>query len=133
LTHFTEERIVRQVVNNGDPGQVSVAVLDRTFMALADGSRRSIVRQLAERGELSVSEAATELDLSPAGITKHVKVLEDAGLLRRRVEGRRHLLSLQSDRLLLAQDWIDRYRTFWTQSSSRLAALAEELDAGDAP
>ncbi len=121
------------MVNKGDSGQIPVAVLDRTFMALADGSRRSIVRQLAERGELSVSEAATELDLSPAGITKHVKVLEDAGLLRRRVEGRRHLLSLQSDRLLLAQDWIDRYRTFWTQSTSRLAALAEELDAGDAP
>ena len=100
-------------------------------MALGDASRRSIVAQLAERGELSVGEASTELNLSPAGITKHVKVLEDAGLITRRLAGRRHLLSLESRHLLLAEDWIDRYRTLWTQSLTRLAALAAELDEGD--
>jgi DNA-binding transcriptional ArsR family regulator len=102
--------------------------LDRAFLALADASRRSIVARLASSGELSVGDASADLDLSPAGVSKHVKVLEDAGLVRRRVEGRRHLLSLEGDRLLLAQDWIDRYRTTWTQSLGRLADLAAEIE-----
>lgn len=105
--------------------------LDRVFMALSDSSRRSIIAQLAERGELSVGDASAGLDLSPAGITKHVKVLEDAQLVVRRVEGRRHLLSLESRRLQLAEDWIDRYRTFWTNSLDRLAELAAEVEQGD--
>ncbi len=104
--------------------------LDRVFMALADESRRSIVRRLAENGELSIGEASEDLTLSPAGITKHVKVLEDAGLVVRRVEGRRHLLSLESRRLLLAEDWIDRYRSFWSDSLARMASLAAELEQG---
>jgi DNA-binding transcriptional ArsR family regulator len=104
------------------------AVLDGAFLALADPSRRSIVARLAVSGELSVGDASADLDLSPAGISKHVKVLEEAGLVRRRVNGRRHLLSLESDRLLLAQDWIDRYRMTWTQSLSRLADLAAQIE-----
>lgn len=102
--------------------------LDRVFLALGDPSRRHIVSQLAQRGALGVGEASAGLALSPAGITKHVKVLEDAGLLSRRLEGRRHVLSLESERLLLAEDWIDRYRTLWTHSLTRLAALAAELE-----
>jgi DNA-binding transcriptional ArsR family regulator len=61
-------------------------------------------------------------------VTKHVRVLQDAGLVSRRLDGRRHLLSLESHRLLLAEDWIDRYRVMWTQSLHRLAALAENLE-----
>jgi DNA-binding transcriptional ArsR family regulator len=104
--------------------------LDRVFMALADSSRRRMVVELAEHGELSIGVASDDLDLSPAAITKHVKVLESAGLVRRRLDGRRHVLSLESDRLLLAEDWIDRYRTLWTSSLGRLARLAEELEEG---
>ncbi len=103
--------------------------LDRVFLALSDSSRRHILVQLAERGELSVGESSRGLDLSPAGVTKHVRVLQDAGLLTRRLDGRRHVLSLESDRLLLAEDWIDRYRTLWIQSLGRLATLAAELEA----
>lgn len=102
--------------------------LDRVYMALADPSRRSILAELAGRGELSVGDASAGLELSPAGVTKHVKVLEDAGLVTRRLAGRRHLLSLESDRLLLAEDWIDRYRTLWTESLGRLAELAAQLE-----
>lgn len=102
--------------------------LDRVYMALADPSRRSILAELARRGELSVGDASAGLELSPAGVTKHVKVLEDAGLVTRRLAGRRHLLSLESDRLLLAEDWIDRYRTLWTESLGRLAELAAQLE-----
>ena len=109
------------------------ARLDLVFGALSDSSRRSIVRQLAERGALSVREASDQLDLSPAGVSKHLKVLEDAGLISRRLEGRRHVLSLESERLLLAEDWIDRYRTIWTASLDRLARLATELEGEDTP
>lgn len=108
-------------------------VLDRVFTALADSSRRAIVAELARRGELSVGEASATLDLSPAGVTKHVKVLEDAGIVSRRLSGRKHLLSLESERLLLAEDWIDRYRLFWTQSLGRLAELAEDIERGGNP
>lgn len=107
--------------------------LDRLFLALADPSRRRIVAELAARGASSVGEASQGVDLSPAAVTKHVRVLEDAGLVSRRLEGRRHVLSLESDRLLLAEDWIDRYRTMWTRSAARLARLAAELERGDSP
>ena len=105
--------------------------LDRLFLALADSSRREIVSALAQRGALSVGEASAGLELSPAGITKHVRVLEDAGLISRRLDGRRHVLSLEADRLLLAEDWIDRYRTLWSASVNRLADLAKELEEGE--
>lgn len=107
--------------------------LDRLFLALADPSRRTIVATLAAHGEQSVGDASRQLDLSPAGVTKHVKLLEEAGLVRRRLDGRRHLLRLESERLLLAGDWIDRYRTLWTQSLARLADLAADVErASDA-
>lgn len=110
----------------------SAGSLDRVFMALADSSRREIVAQLAQHGSLSVGEASENLDLSPAGVSKHIKVLEDAGLVHRRLEGRRHVLSLESERLLLAEDWIGRYRAIWTTSLTRLATLAKSIEQGDA-
>ncbi len=102
--------------------------LDSVFKALSDSSRRNIVAQLAERGSLSVREASEQLDLSPASVTKHLKVLEHAGLINRRLDGRRHVLSLESDRLLLAEDWIDRYRQTWQTSLDRLAQLAVDME-----
>lgn len=101
------------------------------YSALADGSRRTILANLATRGELSVGEAAADLSLSPAGITKHVKVLERAGLIRRRLDGRRHVLSIEGDGLILARDWIDRYRALWTDSLRRLADLAAEIERAE--
>jgi DNA-binding transcriptional ArsR family regulator len=102
--------------------------LDAVFAALSDRSRRAMVRRLAESGELSVGDASDGLDLSPAAVSKHVKALESAGLVRRRLAGRRHLLSLESEPFLLAEDWIDRYHTLWTSSLGRLAELAAELE-----
>lgn len=119
------------MVNTTQSSTPTSSVLDRVFMALADSSRRHIVVSLAERGELSVGEASKGLDLSPAGVTKHVKVLQDAGLVHRRLDGRRHVLSLESERLLLAEDWIDRYRTVWTTSLARLADVAESLETDE--
>lgn len=102
--------------------------LDQLFTALADPSRRAILRRVATHGRLSVGDASEGLDLSPAAISKHVKVLERAGLVERHLDGRRHILSLEAERLLLAEDWIARYRTLWTTGAERLAALAASLD-----
>lgn len=127
-SQYAKQRTIHHVANSE---ALSDDLLDRLFLALGDASRRSIVAQLGERGALSVSEASAQLLLSPAGITKHVRVLEDAGLVTRRLEGRRHVLSLEAQRLLLAEDWIERYREMWTHSLARLATLAAELDEGD--
>lgn len=123
--------MVKDLPDTSPWGGSADEALDTVFAALADVSRRRIVARLAEQGELSVSEASAGVDLSPAGITKHVKVLEAAGLVARRVEGRRHILSLESERLLLAEDWIDRYRTIWVQSLDRLADLAARIEEED--
>jgi DNA-binding transcriptional ArsR family regulator len=128
---FAEWRIVSHMVNQRSALLVDEEWLDVVFGALADRSRRSVVRRLAEAGELPVGDAAADLDLSPAGVSKHVKVLESAGLVRRRVDGRQHLLSLESEPLLLAEDWIDRYHQLWSTSMDRLAALAAELEDDD--
>lgn len=108
--------------------------LDAVFAALSDPSRRTILGRVAAGGSLSVGQASADLDLSPATISKHVKVLEQAGLIVRHLDGRRHLLSLEGERLLLAEDWIARYRELWTTSAHRLADLAaslEHVDQGD--
>jgi len=111
------------MVNDGDQRE-----LDRVLMALADESRRTIIATLATGGELSVGDASAGLELSPAGVSKHIKVLEDAGIVRRRLDGRRHLLSLEDESMRLASDWIDRYRHLWTASLTRLADLAAALE-----
>lgn len=86
--------------------------LDKIFMALADQTRRDLVHNLAT-DEKTVSELAEPFDMSLAAISKHLKVLENAGLLRRRVEGRVHFCSLIPESLTGALDWITIYRKFW--------------------
>ena len=94
--------------------------LDPVFAALADSTRRALVHQLA-RGESTVGDLAAPFDMSLAAVSKHIKVLEAAGLVRRRVDGRTHYCSLEPERLAGALDWISIYRNFW---NSRL----DELD-----
>lgn len=99
--------------------------LDRVFMALADGTRRRMVHMLAER-EHTVSELAQPFDMSLAAVSKHLKVLEKAGLVRRDIRGREHYCALLPERLTGALDWISIYRNFW---SRRLDALADVLES----
>lgn len=101
----------------------SGAALDITFRALADPTRRLLLTRLAQ-GEATVTELAQPYDASLAAISKHLQVLERAGLLRRRVEGRSHYLSLEASPLLEALTWLAAYREFWDVS---LASLAELL------
>lgn len=96
--------------------------LDAVFHALADSTRRSMLRRLA-RSELGVSELAEPFAMSLAGASKHIRVLERAGLVRRRVRGRRHLCSLEAARLAEAHRWIAYYERFWSRNLDTLEAL----------
>jgi DNA-binding transcriptional ArsR family regulator len=97
--------------------------LDRVFSALSDTTRRRLVRTLAER-EYSVSELAEPFDMSLAAVSKHLSVLEQAGLVRRRKDGRTRYCSLRPEALAGVLDWIAVYRQFWRQ---RFDALANDL------
>ncbi len=97
--------------------------LDRVYAAIADPTRRAILAQLAE-GQINVGELAARFPMSLNGVSKHIKVLERAGLLRREVCGREHQLRLRSEPLREAEEWFQHYRAFWT---ARLDALERHL------
>ncbi|MDJ0785498.1 MAG: metalloregulator ArsR/SmtB family transcription factor [Myxococcota bacterium] len=99
------------------------AALDRTLGALADPTRRAIVAGL-RRGPATVSEVARPFPISLYGVSKHVRVLERAGLVHREVRGREHHLSLRAEPLRALSDWLDGYAAFWEE---RLDALEREL------
>ncbi len=99
--------------------------LDRVFSALSDSTRRGILERLRDR-ESTVSELAEPLDMSLPAVSKHLRVLEGAGLLVRRVEGRTHFLKANPKPLAEAIDWIERHRRFWEASFDRLEKLLEE-------
>lgn len=95
------------------------AALNRVYGAIADPTRRAILTVLAGR-ELKVGTLAARFAISFNGVSKHVKVLERAGLVRRRVRGREHWLRLRPAPLREASRWLEHYRTFW---NARLDAL----------
>lgn len=97
--------------------------LDRSFVALSHPARRAIVARLA-RGPATVGDATRGLALSKPAVTKHVKVLEASGLVRRRVEGRTHRLRLEPRPLDEANRWIERHRAIW---EAKLDAVNEWL------
>lgn len=100
--------------------------LDATFFALADPTRRAILQRLA-RGEASVNELAEPFSMSQPAISKHLKVLETAGLVSVRQEGRQRPRRLEPEPLEAATGWIERYRELWETNYRRLDALLEEL------
>src|SRR5438876_772393 len=102
--------------------------LDDTLIALADPTRRAILQRLS-RGEARVTEVAAPFDISLNSVSKHIRILERAKLVRRRVSGREHFLTFNAAPLESAADWIDRHRIFW---SERLDALEAALRAEDA-
>ena len=98
--------------------------LDTTFHALADPTRRGMLASLA-LGEKSIGELAEPFAMSFAGASKHVRVLEDAGLLKRRKVGRTHLIQLEAGPLAEAEVWLKQWEKFWTARLDRLEALIE--------
>jgi DNA-binding transcriptional ArsR family regulator len=102
--------------------------LDLTFAALADPTRRAILARLAT-GEATVTELAQPFEMSQPAISKHLKVLERAGLVSVDVDAQRRPRKLEPRRLEEAVDWIERYREIFEQNYQRLDALLEELQA----
>src|SRR5688572_16250286 len=100
--------------------------LDAVFSALADPTRRAIVARLAT-GEATVTELAEPFAMSQPAISKHLKVLERAGLISVDIDAQRRPRRLEPQRLEEAVDWIERYREIWEQNYRRLDALLEEL------
>jgi DNA-binding transcriptional ArsR family regulator len=98
---------------------MSLDRLDATFAALADPTRRAILARLAS-GEASVGELAEPFDMSLPGVSKHLKVLERAGLIARSRTAQWRPCRLEAGRLKEAAEWIEHYRRFWDESFDRL-------------
>jgi DNA-binding transcriptional ArsR family regulator len=103
----------------------SEAVLDTTFAALSDVTRRGILARLVQ-GETSVSELAAPYRMSLPAVSKHLRVLEDAGLVKRHKDGRVHRCRLVAEPMKDAAEWIERYRQFWEHQFDALADYLEE-------
>jgi DNA-binding transcriptional ArsR family regulator len=106
----------------------SEAALDRAFQALADRTRRSMIRALANGEARSAGELGSQFDSSQPTISRHLKVLESAGLIERRVEGRVHRFRLRRTALKVAGDWISRHQEFWTGAVDQLEHLLTERE-----
>ena len=104
---------------------VNSEVLDRTFAALADPTRRAILARLAG-GEATVGELAAPFAMSLPAVSRHLKVLEAAGLLARRKDGRSWRCRVEAAPLRDAVGWIEQYRRFWEGRLDRLARYLEE-------
>jgi DNA-binding transcriptional ArsR family regulator len=104
----------------------SPRLLNRTFAALADPTRRRILEHLAG-GDRCVTDLAQPHRMSLPAVSKHLRVLENAGLIRRRRKGRVHSLKLQAKPMRQAQQWIEEYRKFWEESFDRLDEYLKEL------
>jgi DNA-binding transcriptional ArsR family regulator len=106
--------------------------LSTTFAALADPTRRAILARLAT-GETSVTELAAPFEMSLPAISKHLKVLENAGLITRGRDAQWRPCRLEPAALQGVDAWLDRYRHFWTASLDRLADYLDELQTEDRP
>jgi len=104
--------------------------LDTTFAALADPTRRAILARLV-KGEASVQELSEPFAMSQPAISKHLRVLERAGLISRGRDAQRRPCRLEAQPLAEANEWLERYRECWEQNFQRLDALLEELKAQD--
>jgi len=107
---------------------MSAERLNATFAALADPTRRAILARLAS-GEVSVNDVAKPFEMSQPAISKHLKVLEHAGLISRGRDAQRRPCRLEARRLAEATKWLERYRKFWEGNFNRLDALLDELEA----
>ncbi len=103
--------------------QAANSNLNQVFFALSDVTRRAILSRLAE-GSTTIGELAEPFSISSPAVSRHMKILESAGLIERRIAGRQHHCSLSTGALRTAEDWINFHRKFW---ESRLDALEDLL------
>ena len=102
--------------------------LNRVFFALSDGTRRGILARLAQ-GSTTIGELSAPFEISKPAISKHMKVLESAGLIERKINGRQHQCTLTTAGLKTAEDWLNFHRRFW---ESRFDALTDLLQKEEA-
>jgi len=112
--------------------QLSEAQLDRAFGALADPTRRAILARLAADGDAGVLDVASPFAMSQPAVTKHLKVLEEAGLISRHRRARLRMCHLEARRLKQLSDWVGSYRQYWEESFERLDELLEEMQSANA-
>ncbi len=105
---------------------MSSTQLDATFAALADPTRRAILGRLA-KGNASVAELAKPFKMSQPAISKHLKVLERAGLISKGLDAQRRPRKLEAAPLAAASNWLEKYREYWEQAYGRLDALLEDM------
>ena len=101
--------------------------LDQVFFALSDATRRGILARLAA-SSATIGELAQPFDISKPAITRHMKVLERAGLIDRKVSGRRHTCTLSTAGLKTAEEWINFHRSFWESRFDALESLLREQE-----
>ena len=101
--------------------------LDATFAALADPTRRAILARLASSGQASVTELAEPFAMSQPAISKHLKVLERAGLISRGRDAQRRPSRLEAKPLAQASEWLERHRRLWEGNFERLDALLDDM------
>jgi len=111
-------------------GNINANRLDATFAALADPTRRAILARLAS-GEASVNQLAQPFAMSQPAISKHLKVLERAGLISRGLDAQRRPRRLEAKPLAEANEWLERYREFWEANFQRLDALLIEMKSDE--
>ena len=105
--------------------------LDAVFAALADPTRRAILSRLSD-GEASVNELAQPFDMSQPAISKHLRVLERAGLISRGRDAQRRPCRIEGAAMAQANQWLENYRRFWEESFERLDDLLAEMKSADA-
>jgi DNA-binding transcriptional ArsR family regulator len=108
-------------------GERSAGVLDRVFAAVSDPTRRAILARLAD-SDARVTDVARAFPISLNSTSKHIRVLEGAGLVRRTVRGRDHILALEAAPLADAAGWIEHYRRFWSDQLASLDAFVTGRD-----
>ena len=101
--------------------------LDRTFHALGDASRRRMLALLHQNGACTAGELGAIFESAQPTISRHLRVLEEAELVTRRVDGRRHLFTLAPTRVQQAQRWLERHLAFWEGSLDQLEDVLEEM------
>jgi DNA-binding transcriptional ArsR family regulator len=126
INQLVDHPALRAIVNHMVESQT--LRLDPVFHALGDATRRRMLRELTQ-GERTVGELAAPFAISLQAASKHIKVLEHAGLIRREVRGRTHLCRLEPGPLASAHDWLSFYERFWTERLDALERLLRQKDA----
>ncbi len=100
--------------------------LSQVFKALSDPTRRSMLARLCQEGPMRVTDLACLYEISLNGVSKHVKALEAAGLVERRLEGRTHWIEGNLDKLEVIENWVNQSKSIWEQRLDRLSSILEQ-------